>query len=312
MRLLRILLPFALLVFAGRSPAGEDAWGDPADGVSCRLTVPDAEVPMGARPEFTLHLRFDGPEGFVRNRHLEAGRVRLAFRDVESGEVRYRTPDDGSCGMTEPVLPEDFEPFAPGTVGSLALPLRLLTKEGVQLPPGRYEVTASYEGRADTDTWDVEVPGNLWAGRIVSPPVRVTVVPAEPSEDSIRVPSRIVFGNDEEGLSYGFDREDAATVRVLRRPGYFLTLSAEYELSIGGRPFEDAGIGFGAILRGRAFLDPDRAKEVRAGASLAVRVRIEVIESSWPQGWHLAFPTQGDHEVLWKGEVAGVIPDSLR
>ena len=66
------------------------------------------------------------------------------------------------------------------------------------------------------------------------------------------------------------------------------------------------------MLGSMTFLDPERAKEVRAGASFAARVEIEVIESSWPQGWHHAYPSHGDHKVLWKGEVAGVMPDSLR
>jgi hypothetical protein len=61
-----------------------------------------------------------------------------------------------------------------------------------------------------------------------------------------------------------------------------------------------------------SFIEPEARKKVMEGASLAIRQKLTVLETSWPIGWHRAYPENGDHRVLWQGEISGLLPDSLR
>jgi hypothetical protein len=297
------------------SLAEEEAFGEPVKGLACRLEIPEDVLPLGARPEFLLLFHYDGPDGVLLNRRLEAGRVELSFRDTGTGEVHRRRPDDGSAGMSEPVWAEQFVALGAGAVSALPLPVRLLTKKGNQLPPGTYEVTARYETDGKPLPPEVELDGKIWTGTISSPAARLTVKDAGPAEKSVELPARLTFRWTDDGLCYGCEKEDVATVKLTVRPGYYLAERVGIARSLDGAAFEESGSGVGTIgssFGWWSFIEPEARKKVMEGASLAIRQKLTVLETSWPIGWHRAYPENGDHRVLWQGEISGLLPDSLR
>ena len=309
-----VIAVFLGVLIAGpvASLAEEEAFGEPVRGLACRLRISEEVVPLGARPEFRLLFHYDGPDGFLLNRRLEAGRVELSFRDTGTGEVHRRRPDDGSAGMWEPVWAEQFVPLGAGAVSALPLPVRLLTKKGKQLPPGTYEVTARYETDGKPLPPDVELDEEIWTGTISSPAVRLTVKDAGPAEKSFELPARLTFHWTDDGLSYGCEREDVATVKLTVRPGYYLDVRFAVDRSLGGAAYEESGSGVGASFGWWSFIEPEAREKVKEGASLAIRLKLTVMETSWPIDWHMAYPENGDHRVLWQGEISGLLPDALR
>jgi hypothetical protein len=139
---------------------------------------------------------------------------------------------------------------------------------------------------------------------------------ASPAEESVAVPSRLTFQRSGDRLSYATSREDVTTVRVLVRPGYFLAVRTKDFVSVDGSDCELLASGLrtpGAGLGWELFIPAEMAKKAtHEGRSLAIRVEIEILETSYPTGWHRTSPESGDHRTLWKGEVAGLLPDSVR
>ena len=317
-----LCLAFLLIRAAAGPNAPEEAvkrpevkWGQAASGLRCGLTADRAEVPMGSKVDFILHLQFD-PEtaepkvGILNRTRPHVFKVGLTLTDTKTGKMLQRAAFD--IGMMRPQVrvPLEDKPLEPEN-----LEVYLLTDAGVQVPAGTYSVTATCD--VDPSRVRVDPPPKAevraWAGRIVSGPVPLTVTPAEPKTVAVKVPTSVVFLSDNGRLVWDFSEKDMAAVSLRVRPGFNLAYRISWGLLLNNKPvMRSGGGGSGGYPE---FLPPDRdnvpvsgalSNHVLAGAKLKVAADLEIIENSAPgrQGWSPVGP------VIHKARIEGVATKS--
>ena len=214
--------------------------GRPAGGLQCRLSAPPGKVRVGDKIVFQFGFRFDpkgvAPKINVLNRHLNARRVTVTFRNVDTRTAFVRRPDDGMAGMP-PLRPtaKDFPLLRGRDLAAEKLTVRLLSDKGQQVPPGRYEVTATYvnEGKPRTPAphggrWQ------FWRGTIVSSPVDMVVSPAAPREVELKVNSALVVKHKEGRVVWSWSQNAPTKVTVKRRPGHFIGSRYDFHVFLAG------------------------------------------------------------------------------
>jgi len=306
--------------------AGEDAWGEAANGLRCRLAAERAEVPVGADAVFQLHFRFDpagvDPKLNILNRFLEARRVRMTFSDAKTGKKFGRQPDDGWRNMPPSAWPRDFVELRGKPPEPRRLAVHLLTEAGEQLPPGTYSVELAYEndGKPELE-FSTQPDGSLvqrpysgpwkfWTGKLAAPPIHLTVVPAEAGDIEVKSHSALDIKVSKEGVGYSWSEKDPRVIRLTRRPGYILGMAYETHVFLDGKEASEHGGGLSSstwLAGGESFLPPEAAKQVLAGAALRIRLDVTIFETSVPPG-HMWNPQGGDYKALWTGAVEGALP----
>jgi hypothetical protein len=106
----------------------------------------------------------------------------------------------------------------------------LLSKQGEQVPPGKYQVRAFYSNDIRPvgiqvlggPSMDVSDPGQFWQGRIESLPCSLNVLPAQAESVTIEVSTQLLPDMTSMPGQFGwsFAKDSMKTVRVLVRPGF--------------------------------------------------------------------------------------------
>ncbi len=311
----------------------EQRWGTPHLGLRCRLDTEKAQVPMGAKVDFQLHLRYDpsttlGEEVVnLLNRCGQSRKATLQFTDTKTGKVFRRSPYDPGMPPPGPGM-DDVVRLRNDTMGPDRLEIYLLSSKGEQIPPGEYRVVAAYE---NTGKPEVEVsvgpdgsviakpyqgPWKFWKGKIDSAPVILAVTEVEPEEIEIKVNSGLVVKHEKDGtkdtIGWTWSQNAPTRVRIQHRPGYTMGRSYSYQIFLGGKPIgkADERGGLAGSVRddggGMRFLEPELVQRVLAGEKLTLRADVEVFETSVPPQ-HMWSPMAGDFKVLWKGQIEGAL-----
>lgn len=278
-------------------------------GLSVRAEIDTPEVELGAEVKIRLLLEFDPAEApastELLNRYVRARKVKVTFRDPASGVSYQRDVVDESLGM--PVWPgeEDLHSLRSAKLSPETVSVRLLSREGEQVPPGKYEVTVTYQNEGATEVTPnpaKEYADRLWTGRIISPAVPLRVVPAATALVPVEIPPGIevkLSGDNPRGIVARWRQDDFETVRVTVHPGYILGMEARICLSTGGKERE--------CLRtlGESLTWSDDAMIWLTDEELAlpdserpiVKMHLRIFETSEPPR-HLWMPRIGDFRVL--------------
>jgi hypothetical protein len=317
-----------------RSIKDEQRWGRLQRGLRCRLATAKAQVPMGAKVDFQLHLRFDSdtwPDDNVNllNRCDQAFNATLTFTDTKTGNVFRRSPYD--AGMTPPG--PDTDDIVQLRKDPLATPDRLevhlLSGKGEQIPAGDYHVVATYENTAEPEvevsvapdglllTRPYEGPWEFWKGKIESAPMKLTITPAKPKQVELKANSALVVKQEQRDgqtlIGWTWSQGEPKVIRVERRPGYILGRRYGLQVFLDGKPVgepDDYGGLTNAVWgdgKGMSYLAPELANRVLAGEKLKLVVNMEVFETSMPTQ-HFWSPESGDYRVLWRGLIEGTLP----
>jgi hypothetical protein len=295
-------------------------------GLSARLTTGDLTVPMGARVEFSIELTFDPQraDSSVGILNRSSWSCFLTFRKAADETEFRRDPFD--VGMLRVQRPEDLVHLRQQASVAESLTVHLLSDDGQQIPPGTYDVTATYENDAGEEL-EVYVepetgssrqrpyagPWRFWKGRIASAPLQLTITPAEPARVVLQVPSMLTVGvsRDSSQIWWTWDADSKRPVEVTRRPGYALGHRYNVRVLTDGTDtgYESRGMGgTGWRGTGRSLLPPDISAPILSGAGMDLVLDIEVFESS-VQPRHLWAPEHGDFRILWKDEIRASFPD---
>lgn len=276
-------------------------------GITASVTVSEHELPMGARVELQVGLRFvpSASDTTALRLHHDWDRWRFVFTGVDNAAQYIRDPYD--VGM--PFLAEPDNWVSLGAEREIAFPLApviyLVSPLGEQIPPGEYDLRAIYSNDAPGDDArpQTEDPG-WWSGEVASKPVRVTIVPAEAREVVVQVPSTLVVERRGEQISCGWDVEDRS-VAIWNRPGYAMGKRYQVTAYLDHEKTNYQArrtLGIGRRGAHRLMLPPDLSARAFTGEALEIVVTLELFESS-VQPQHLWNPEYGDCKVLWRVEL---------
>jgi len=234
-------------------------------------------------------------------------KITLTFTDTKTDKTFQRAAFD--IGMIRPQVrvPLRGKPLEPEN-----LEVYLLTDAGEQVPAGTYSVTAT----CDVDPYrlrDEPTPkeeSRVWAGKIVSAPVPLSVTPVEPKTVEVKVPTSLVFFSDNGRPAWDFSEKDMAAVSLRVRPGLNLVYRLYVHLFLDDKPLTTgdglAGEGSYEMLmapdRGANLVSAVAGNRVLAGGKLRVVADLEIIENSFPgrRGWRPVGP------VIHKTRLEGV------
>lgn len=293
------------------------AWGADGQGVTCGLAAGKQTVSMGDRMVFYFglksdSLRVDSNLHTYRYSPLD-GDVHFTFRNTQTLTRYERVVDIPQMGPPYSPKDADYFPLRNHPVLLWELPVRLLHESGEQVPPGAYEVTATYEPRNEEER---SLPGNrgplnLYLGRLVSSPVMVRIQHADPESVEIYTNSAIDLQSKDGFCSWTGRQDNPTILRVLQRPGFNFTVLAVTAVAVGGAEFKHvSGGGYGALWTRhrlvtstweagfRRTLGPDACRALSTGESLQVRVDVTISETADIYGPHS--PTGGDARVVWQ------------
>lgn len=302
-----------------RDPASL-AWGAAVGGVACGLAAEVDDVRMGDRVQFHLGIQSDtsrvGPDVYLY-RNCTHDDVHFTLRNIET-ETTYRRRMDVFPGgpLFEPG-PEDYFELRDHPVLLWTVPVRLLHDGGDQVPPGTYEVTATYAPRAAEHTGGPlgRNRRRLVPGPLVSAPVTLRVQPADPESVEIYTNSAIDLKSVNGCCGWTGSLENPIVLRAARRPGYAFHAHAVTSVAVGGGAFlqeQQGGYG-GSFLRDGyvsatlgsglpGCLGPDACRALERGESLHVRVDVTIYESA-DTYQRFGSPARGDSRVVWQGRL---------
>lgn len=293
------------------------AWGADGQGVTCGLAAGKQTVSMGDRMVFYFGLKSDSlrvdPDLHTYRYSPPDGDVHFTFRNTQTQTLYERVVDIPHVGP--PYSPKDVDFFALRNHPILLweLPVRLLHQSGEQVPPGAYEVTATYEPKHDEQPSSPRIRGplKLYRGRLVSAPVMVRIQHADPESVEIYTNSAIDLHNQDGFCSWTGRQDNPTILRVIQRPGFSFTVLAVTAVAVGGAEFKHvSGGGYGARWTGHRLvtstweegfqrtLGPDACRAMATGESLQVRVDVTISETADLYG-HRS-PTRGDTRIVWQ------------
>lgn len=298
-------------------------FGKSVNGMRFGLTTDSFEVPMGAALNLGLALRFNTMTADKKTRLLNCGdaarSVRFIFKHVETGKSYERRPLD--VGLPPALGPADIVNLDKEPVPAKKVLVPLLRRDGQQIPPGRYEVSAIYVNNANPRVEIVVTPNGsirhephqgpleFWTGKLVSAPIKLTVLPAKTKLIDIKTNSHLVVRNTAEGIGWKWGRQMPIRLRVRQRPGYIVGARYDLHVFLDGKEVEFGGGGLGGLWHngdGESFLPPRIGRSVAKGAKLTLRADVTIFETSVPVQ-HLWHPEDGDFKVLRKESVEGTL-----
>ncbi len=135
-------------------------------------------------------------------------------------------------------------------------------------------------------------------------------------EVELRTNSALKLEYTDNGLAWAWSREAPLLLRVKQRPGYTLGRRFRQSVLISGEKVYEHRYDFllpqvwddgdGGVV---AVRPPEEVlKRAEAGEPLAVRLDLEVFETSVPPRKYGWTPEGGDYRVLWKGRIEGRLP----
>jgi hypothetical protein len=274
-----------------------------------RVEIDTPEVQVGEEVEIRLLFEFDPAEAPASteflNRYVRARKLQVTFRDPESGVFHQRGVVDESLGM--PVWPreEDLDVLRDANLSPEKVIVRLLSREGEQVPPGDYEVSVTYQNEGATEVTPnpaEKYADRLWTGRIISPAVPLRVVPASPALVPVKIPPGIeveLSSDNPRGIVARWLQEDFETIQVTVQPGYILGMEARICLSTGGRERECLRTLGGSLAWSDDAMIWLTEKELALPGTdpPVVKVHLRIFETSEPPR-HLWMPRIGDFRVL--------------
>ena len=297
--------------------AATGAGDPPADhNLNATLSLNHATLPQGEAA--TLRLRLDADsllveDGAILNRNDGAWTCSFVFRNTATGKAFVRPPYD--AGMPPTCTRERFSVI--GTTPLIEeMTVHLLSRDGEQIPPGRYQVHARYENIGVVGGHDHPDPrfhpdaARLWTGRLETVPVIVDIKAAQPEPIELSIPRRVTYKllMDVSQIAVHWDDFSTQSTTVTRRPGYTVGHRYRANVLVDGTENEFHPSGQGGTTwstSGTAFmLPPEISKRVFTGAGLELVIAFEVFETSAPAG-HDWLPEAGDFKVLWRGEIGG-------
>ncbi len=303
-------------------------WSNTVQGLRCRLSARQANVPLGAKLMLDLGFRFDprgtDPKLNVLSCFKTWRRVKLRLTDLETGRVHTRSPDDPTMGMLLIPFPRDYVLMRDGPIPRQRLSLSLLARDGQQFPPGRYSVAALYHNDGEprlqfppTDDGSLisepyKGPWAFWKGILLAPPVIIQVNDVGPGLVELKTNSALVVKDTENGIGYTWSEAAPLVLRVRRRPGYVLGRRHTLHVLVNGRDLGEKASGLGSgcwrDAKGMSYLH-GIARE--PGQRVTLRADVEIFETSIPPE-HMWMPQAGDYKVLWKGTIEGTLAPPRR
>lgn len=321
-----IIIVSAIAAAAEEPPKPDVKWGEPLDGLRCRIEPEKAELWEGAEYAFTLHLEFTRHDAntnvkFV-DRYLDTQHVTVTFKNKDTGRVFERVPDDPHYGAPPDVVKEDIT-----HVRTLFAPLPtfvgLVSPQGKHVPPGDYTVTVSYinDGQSEEVTLYkagdevYEGPWRFWEGRITSAPIDVKVKRIAVPEKSIKINSALEVRLMLNAVGWRWSDDRPKTVRVKPRRGCVIGKRYWVHVFLDGEEVRYGGHGLASSPWQEAGdaqkLTDLMNRRIRNGEKLKFRVDIEIFETSIPAKapWK---PKSGDYRALWKGRIEGELSDEMQ
>lgn len=310
-RSIRTALCLVLLLAGGAAGAAAQRSVAPPprlNGLETSLEVEKRSFLMGSRIDLVVSLRFDPAQSEASTLHLDmrAGSWRFEFHSVDTTFTYYRDAVD--TGTLAAERGRDQVRLSIGWNVRFSRSVHLLSPDGEQIPPGRYDLYAVYLNTTPGES-RASLPGEeaWWNGEIAAGPARVAVRPAKPEQVLVDVPRSIVVERDGDRMLWRWNTENPRAVAVTRRPGYALGVRTHGLVRVSG---EDTDTGWRGTQTAdfsptaHQYLPDTVAGRALSGEPLQVTVDIEIFESSVPPQ-HLWRPERGDYRVLWRGEAGG-------
>jgi hypothetical protein len=311
------LLSGPAAAFAAEPDTLVSPWGKPVQGLRIRFladtTLVSRNAILGVQVQFQF-LPKKAPKGLTTLLHHPlAGVSGLEFRDKKSGTIyrRFRTPP----GYEETISPADYFDLK-GILIPQDLSVRLVSPEGEAIPPGNYEITATYanEKALELNAHSRNYGSGLWSGVARSAPVAFKLPGVPPQTVSFTAYDSATAIADLPVVNWKWSVATRRRVQVEARPGYavghqekvvLLFPSSERDLlmdvtgAIDVRPAGAANV----LQSPRAGSGLTPADLPFAPDSLiGIRLYENVFESSAPP-MHNWKPETGDYRILWSHTV---------
>jgi len=275
------------------------AWGSTTNGAACAMASETSDAQIGDRVWFDFALRADST-AMNSEVYLAGWRVSelvlFTFRNTATGAQFERDIDAFRGGPAYIPSDSDFLPLRADPPLLWSIPIRLVSQSGEQIPPGDYEVTATFQdpnGKSKSNSNRTFV---LLQGPQVSGPVAFRIRDAAPDAIEILVPGGVAIERQQQGWCWSLSSANPRTVRLLRQPGFCLSSQTVTSVAVDGGEFERVSTGgmssnaATGIPELGEFWQTLRADAVRAldeGRPVEVRVELAIYESG---DWHPRFP----------------------
>jgi len=290
------------------------------DGLTVVVRADSTTLAMGDRVILHVSLAFDSTRAGASTRilNVQAGRCELAFLNDETGQSYQRRPYD--TGMPRVGYPGSLVRLRHGHDLPLDdLIVHLLADNGDQIPPGKYAVRVVYSNDGDyMETYldsthqyhhrlrAYDGSGNIWAGRVESQPIALTIVDVSEKATTIAIPKTLKISTTEiEGQIGWRPATDDSTISVMARSGFALGNRWELHTVVDGDTISrfPRGLGLPPDDGGWSFLPPDVSARIQSAKRAQLILYMEVFESSIQPG-HMWMPERGVFQVLWQGQAS--------